>query len=68
MIFRIMDAAKNMCVWRDQCGVNCPLLEGIDCKDYTPEDPSEAEEAYYDVVLKENTRLYEKLARQFNGE
>lgn len=59
-----MNTANQECIWKDQCGGECPGY----CSDYTPADESEENENYYSRILKENAEEYQKMIGDYSDE
>lgn len=57
-----MNTANQECIWKDQCGGECPGY----CSDYTPADESEENENYYSRILKENAEEYQKMINDYS--
>ena len=58
-----MNTARKNCIWYDQCGLEC---QGK-CDHYSPaDDAGENEVLFYQGVLKENAREYEKVIQEYS--
>lgn len=57
-----MNTANQECIWKDQCGGNCPGR----CSDYTPTDESESNTKFYFDVLSENAEEYQKMIDDYS--
>ena len=57
-----MNTANQECIWKDQCGGDCPGR----CSDYTPADDTEENEAFYARVLRENAETYQEVIKDYS--
>lgn len=57
-----MNTANRECIWKDQCGGECPGR----CSDYTPADESESNTKFYFDTLSENAEEYQKMIDDYS--
>ncbi len=57
-----MNTASQECIWKDQCGMECPGR----CSDFTPADDAGDNEDYYSSILKENTEEYQHMINNYS--